>query len=119
MVDASKRAKAEHKAKSEDDLDEEPQTYLNYVNNLLYSLFSNCEVFFNNTMAYNANEFYPHKVQLSKEFNSSAVNCKGILASHRYSFEEYPEAFDIYPFNDRANSLRIRDNVFTLWQACH
>ena len=42
--------KAVHKAKSEEDSDEEPQTYLTYVNNLLHSLFSNCEVYFNNAM---------------------------------------------------------------------
>ena len=30
---------------------------------------------------------------------------KGILTCHLYSFEEYPEAFDMYPFTDRATSL--------------
>ena len=44
LFDAFKNEKAEHKAKSEEDADEEPQTYLTYVNNLLHSLFSNCEV---------------------------------------------------------------------------
>ena len=105
LFEAFKKEKAEHKAKSEEDSDEEPQTYLTYVNNLLYSLFSNCEVYFNNTMVYNANGLYPHKAQISNEFNSSAVSNKGILACHGYSFEEYPEAFHMYPFTDRANAL--------------
>ena len=105
LFDAFKKEKAEHKAKSEEDSDEEPQTYLTYVNNLLHSLFSNCEVYFNNTMVYNANGLYPHKAQISNEFNSSAVSNKGILACHGYSFEENPDAFDMYPFTDRANSL--------------
>ena len=35
MFDAFKRKKAEHKAKSKDDSDEEPDPYLTYVNNLL------------------------------------------------------------------------------------
>ena len=56
-------------------------------------------------MVYNANGLYPHKAQISNEFNSLAVFNKGILACHGYSFEEYPEAFDMYPFTDRANSL--------------
>ena len=30
---------------------------------------------------------------------------KGKLACHGYRFEEYPKAFDMYPFTDRANSL--------------
>ena len=105
LFDAFKKEKAERKAKSEEDSDEEPQTYLTYVNNLLHSLFSNCKVYFNNTMVYNANGLYPHKAQISNEFNSSAVSKKGILACHRYSFEEYPDEFDMHPFTDRANSL--------------
>ena len=55
-------------------------------------------------MVYNANGLYPHKAQISNEFNSSAVSNKGIIACHGYSFEEYPEAFDIYIFTDRANA---------------
>ena len=50
LFDAFKKEKAEHKAKSEEDSDEEPYSYLTYVNNLLNSLFSKCEVYFNNTM---------------------------------------------------------------------
>ena len=105
LFDAFKKEKAEHKAKLEEDSDEEPQTYLTYVNNLLYYLLSSCEVYFNNTMLYNANGLYPHKAQKSNEFNSSAVSNKGILACHGYSFEEYPDAFDMHPFTDRATSL--------------
>ena len=41
LFDAFKREKAEHKAKWEDDSDEEPDPYLTYVNNILHSLFSN------------------------------------------------------------------------------
>ena len=44
LFEAFKIEKAEHKAKSEEDSDEEPQTYLTYINNLLYCLFSRCEV---------------------------------------------------------------------------
>ena len=114
MFDAFKKERAEHKEKSEEDSDEEPQTYLTYVNNLLHSLFSNCEVYFNNTMVYNANGLNPHKTQISNEFNSSAVSDKGILACHGYSFEEYSEALDMYPFTDRANSLGS-GITFSLW----
>ena len=46
LFEASKNEKAEHKAKSEEDSDEEPQTYyLTYVSNLLHSLFSKCKIF--------------------------------------------------------------------------
>ena len=56
-------------------------------------------------MVYKANGLYPHEAQISNEFNSSAMSNKRILACHGYSFEEYPEAFDMYPFTDRANAL--------------
>ena len=102
LFDAFRKEKAEHKPKYEDDSDVEPQTF---VNNLLHSLFSNCEVYFNNTKVYNANGLYPHKAQISNEFNSSAVSNKGILAGHGYSFEEYPDAFDMHPFTDGTSSL--------------
>ena len=69
LFDAFKKEKAEHKAKSEEDSDEESQTYLTYVNNLLHSLFFNYEVYFNNTMVYNANGLHPHKAQILNEFN--------------------------------------------------
>ena len=52
---AFKIEKAEHKEKSEDDSREEPDPSLIYVSNLPHSLFSNCEVYFNNTMVYNDN----------------------------------------------------------------
>ena len=45
LFDAFKKEKSEHKAKLElFDSDEEPQIYLIYVNNLLHSVFSKCEV---------------------------------------------------------------------------
>ena len=119
LFDAFKKEQAELKAKSEADSDEEPKTYLTYVKNLLYSLFSNFEVYSNNTMAYNANALYPDKVQFSNEINSSAVINKGILACHGYIFEEYPEAFDMYPFTDRANSVGPGITCFSLWQVCN
>ena len=89
LFDAFKKEKAEHKAKSEDDSDDEPEPYLPYVNNLLHYPFSNCEVYFINAMICNANVLYPHKAQISNEFNSSAVINKGIFACHGYSFKSF------------------------------
>ena len=67
-----KKEKAEQKAKSEEYFDEKPQdqSYLTNVNNLLHSLFSNCEVYFNNTNVYSANRLYLRRAKISNEFNS-------------------------------------------------
>ena len=56
-------------------------------------------------MVYNANGLYLHEAQTSHKLNSTAVSNKGKVACHGYSFEEFPEAFDMYPFTDRTNSL--------------
>ena len=45
LFDAFKRDKAEHKAKSDDDSDEEPEPDLNYAHNLLNSLLPNFDFF--------------------------------------------------------------------------
>ena len=52
LFNAFESEKAEHKAKSKDDSDGEPESYLTYVSNLLHSLFSNCEVYNNSTMVH-------------------------------------------------------------------
>ena len=80
LLDAVKKRKPEHKVKSEDYSDEKPQTYLIYVSNLLRSLITNCEVYFNTTMAHNVNGLDSHKAQTSNEFNLSAVSNKGNFA---------------------------------------
>ena len=59
-------------------------------------------------MVYNANGLHTHKATISSEFNLSAVSNKGIPACHGYSFEEFPDAFDMHPFTDRAIFLQTR-----------
>ena len=81
--------KSEKKAKSEYYSDEEPKSYLTNVKKLLHSLFSNCEVYFNKTMVYNADGLYPQKEQISNELIYSSVSDKGILACHEYNFEDF------------------------------
>ena len=48
--------------------------YLTHGNNLLHSLFSNCEVYLNNQQVYNSNGLYGHKALISNEFNASTMN---------------------------------------------
>ena len=56
-------------------------------------------------MAYNANGLYPHRAQILNKFNSLALSKKEILACHGYSFEEFPDSFQLHSFTDRAKSL--------------
>ena len=63
---------------------------LTHVNNLLHSLFSNCEVYLNNQQVYNSNGLYGHKALISNEFNASTMNNEGILACHGYELRNIP-----------------------------
>ena len=54
--------------------------YLTHVNNILHSLFSNCEVYLNNRQVYNSNGLYGYKALNSNEFNASTRNNEGVLA---------------------------------------
>ena len=56
-------------------------------------------------MAYNTNGLDAYEAQKSNEFKSSAVSSKGIIACHEFSFEEFPDAFDMHPFTDSDFSL--------------
>ena len=67
--------------------------YLTHVNNILHSLFSNCEVCLNNQQMYNSNGLYGHKALISNEFNASTRNNEGILAFHGYEFEKEPSDY--------------------------
>lgn len=61
-----------------------------YVNNIMHSLFSNCELFLNGVQVSNANNLYPHKVQVETEV-SHPTSCKeGILVCQGYQYESDP-----------------------------
>ena len=44
------------------------------VSNYMHSLFSNCEVYFNNEQVYTSNGLYAHKSFLSNEFSGTKGN---------------------------------------------
>ena len=75
--------------------------YLTHVNNLLHSLFSNCEMYMNNQKIYNSNGPYGHKALITNDFNASTRNNKGILACHGYESEKEPSNFEESFFIDR------------------
>lgn len=83
--------------------------YVTHVNNLLHSLFSNCEVYLNNYQVYNSNGLYAHKAFISNEFNASTTSNEGILKCHGYTFEPNPDDSTSDVFVDR--SAKINDNV--------
>ena len=107
MFDPFKREKEEHKAKSENESDEEPRPYLTSLHNLLHSLFSVCEDYSNTIIVYNATRLYLQGNQVLNKVNSSAVSNKETIAGHGYGFKEFLAAIDLHPFCDRAISSEI------------
>ena len=85
--------------------------YLTHVNNLLHSLFSNCEVYLNNQQLYNSNGLYGHKALISNEFNASTMKNEGILFCHGYEFEKDPSDYEKSPFIDREEELLLKDGI--------
>ena len=56
--------------------------YLTHANNILHSLFSNCELYLNKQKVYNSNSLYGHKALISNKINASTRNNEGIFACH-------------------------------------
>ena len=83
--------------------------YLTHVNNILQSLFSNCELYLNNQHVYNSNSLYAHKALFFNDFNASTRNNEGILASHGYEFEKEPSDYEKSPFIDREEELLLKN----------
>ena len=83
--------------------------YLTHVNNILHSLFSNCEVYLNNQQVYNSNGLYGHNALISNEFNASTRKNEGILACHGYEFEKEPSDYEKSPFIDREEELLLKN----------
>ena len=83
--------------------------FITHVNNILHSLFSNCEVYLNKQKVYNSNGLYGHKALISNEFNASTRNNEGILACHGYEFEKEPSDYEKNRFIDREEELLLEN----------
>ena len=82
--------------------------YRTHVNNLLHSLFSNCEVYLNNQQVYNSNGIRGHKALISNKFNASSRKNDGIMACNGFEFEKEPSDFEKSPFIDREEELLLK-----------
>ena len=72
-----------------------------FVNNILHSLFSNCEVYFNNEQVYSSNGLYAHKALISTEFSGTKGVKESISYCHGYEYEPEPGDFQSAPIAGR------------------
>ena len=71
------------------------------VNNTLHSLFSNCEVYFNNEQVYSSNSLYPHKAFISNEFSGTKGTKESTSFCQGYQYEPEPGDFAKEPFTSK------------------
>ena len=71
------------------------------VNNIMHSLFSNLEVYFNNEQLYSSNGFYAQKSFLSNEFSATQGTKDSISVCQGYLNQEQPNYVDDEAFKER------------------
>ena len=94
----SKEKKKEHKDESvvftetvTDDGEEEEVARVTYLNNVMYSIFSNVAVYLNNQQIYNSNGLHAHKSYISNNSNGAITEYKRSLNCEGYYYEQNPE----------------------------
>ena len=109
----TKKVKKEHKdeAKAEEEEtseEEAPVPLVTFVNNILYSIFSNVEVSINNQQIYNSNGLYVHKSYISKNFKGAFFEYKGVLHCEGYDYEEFPDEIMEVPLSEHFFTRRMK-----------
>ena len=72
-----------------------------FVNNTMHSLFSNCEVYFNNEEVYTSNGLYAHKAFIANGFSNTKGTKSSICACQGYRYEKEPASSGDEPFLSR------------------
>ena len=83
-----------------------------FSNNALHSLFSNCEVYFNNEQIYTSNGLYPHKAQISNEFSGTRGLKDSIGICQGYQYENIPNDFNSAPFTGKVMTVNTGEKMF-------
>ena len=100
-----KEAKAEEEETAEEDA---PFPFINLVNIILRSIFSNVEVYINNKQIYNSNALYAHKCYISNSFRGAIFEYKGVLHFEGYDYEEFPDEFMEAPLSEPFFTRRMK-----------
>ena len=121
-----RREKNKHESKSvvftETGTDEEEEQQeivrVNYVNNIMHSIFSNVEMYINNQQIYNSNGLYAHKSYISNNFKAVICEYKGVLLCEGYNYQQDPDDISNLlpdPFFTRSMKLRSRPDDFMMY----
>ncbi len=89
-----------------------------FVNNILHSLFRNCEVLLNGTSISNANGYYAHKAFLETEFTLGSDSKATWVFCAGYSLEETPGDFTQPVFQQRLKTGLAGGNMCLYGPLC-
>ena len=95
--------------------EDEGVPHITHVKNILHSIFSNAELYFNNHQINKSNRLYAHKTHISNNFKSTLSDYKGVLHSGGYDYEEDPENLVEGRFFNRRIKLYIKPDSFMLY----
>ena len=93
--ETNKEHKKEAKADGEETAEEEkeaPVALVNHVDNILHSIFSNVELYYNNQQIYNSNGLYTHNSYIFENIKGAISEHEGFLHCERYDYEEIHDA---------------------------
>lgn len=83
-----------------------------YVNNLMHSLFSNCELYLQGVQVSTTNNLYAHKTLIETELSHPTECKKTILRCQGYAFEDDPgDTRDGEAFESRRASVKDRQPI--------
>ena len=81
------------KEQKDDEEDDEEVARVTYIKNIMDSLFSNVEVYFNKQQIYISNGLSAHKSYISNIIRAAIPEYKGVLHSEGYDYDKEPEDF--------------------------
>ena len=109
----TKEVKKEHKeeaeAEEEETAEEEaPVPLVTHVNMILFSIFSNVEVYTDNQQIYNSIGLYAHKSCITNNFKGAISEYNGVLHCEGYDYEKFPDEIMEAPLSEPFVTRRIK-----------
>ncbi len=92
--------------------DPEQSDKCSFVNNLLHSLFKECEVYANTVKISSTNGLYAHKAYVETEMSYTQDAKDTLLKCHGYTYEDTPQTITSEAFTDRSASSRSSNVIY-------
>ncbi len=82
-----------------------------FVNNIMHSLFSNCDVLINNELVHTSNGQYAHKAMIETEMSHTSGTKESLMYCQGYTYEKVPHQLTDRVFTDRKDLTKKSEEV--------